>query len=340
MTAKRNQSKHLDKSVIFAFLAVFVVALTTWAFKYANNVPCEDINFAMEAKEYRVGELIKFVDNTSGAETWEWDFGDDSEKATRKQPLHIFEKEGEYQVNLLVNNVCERTETLVIKEKEEILDPSKFPVFELPESIMVGKTLEVKDMTENASTWEWRFGETASVNSKEKNAEYVFEESGLKTVSLIVNGDLKYITKKKINVLPRPGEKVVITEISQPKRDAGWNIKMAPKEEKNKIKDKPGGDGASGPMAPKAAPFINNNAFAVKLTQVADEKTRPQAFTEYFCGDINKGIVVNGKNTTFLVFCEKIKGKKVKKVKVNLIRDKGSNCIKTATIDYKKGGLF
>lgn len=324
--------RNLDTSVIYLFIGAFLISAVTLAFRYSKYAPCDEVIFTSDAKEFRAGEMVKFRDKTEGAEDWNWDFGDNSTGSYQKEPLHIFKEEGEYKVRLLVNNTCERTETVVIKEKLILIDSTKFPVFTLPETIVVGETLNVKDETENADTWEWRFGETASINAKTRNAEYVYEEPGLKTVSLVVNGDLNYITKKKINVVPKKGVKTRITEIEVPKREPGWNIKSKPSEVVTQKEEQA--------SKPSVTPYINESNFGLKVLLVSQEKSTPQAFTEYFCGNINIPIVVNGKNTTFLVFCEKIKGKKIKIKSLNLFRDKGSNCIKNVTIDYKKSGLF
>ncbi len=332
MSSGNNMRRNLDTSVIYLFIGAFLISAVTLAFRYSKYAPCDEVIFTSDAKEFRAGEMVKFRDKTEGAEDWNWDFGDNSTGSYQKEPLHIFKEEGEYKVRLLVNNTCERTETVVIKEKLILIDSTKFPVFTLPETIVVGETLNVKDETENADTWDWRFGETASINAKTRNAEYVYEEPGLKTVSLVVNGDLNYITKKKINVVPKKGVKTRITEIEVPKREPGWNIKSKPSEVVTQKEEQA--------SKPSVTPYINESNFGLKVLLVSQEKSTPQAFTEYFCGNINIPIVVNGKNTTFLVFCEKIKGKKIKIKSLNLFRDKGSNCIKNVTIDYKKSGLF
>tara|TARA_R110002049_G_scaffold68863_2_gene178357 strand:+ start:14844 stop:15842 length:999 start_codon:yes stop_codon:yes gene_type:complete len=332
MSSGNNIRKSMDSSVIYMFIGVFLISAVTLAFRYSKYAPCDEVLFSTDAREFRAGEMIKFRDKTEGAEIWTWDFGDGTTGSYQKDPLHIFKEEGEYKVRLLVNNTCERIETVVIKEKRVLIDSTKFPVFSLPESITVGETLKVKDETNNADTWEWRFGETASINATSKNAEYVYEEPGLKTVSLVVNGDLNYITKKKINVIPKKGEKVRITEIEIPKREPGWNIKSKPSEVVSQKEE--------AASKPSVTPYINESNFGLKVLLVSQEKTTPQAFSEFFCGNINIPIVVNGKNTTFLVFCEKIKGKKIKIKSLNLFREKGSNCIKNVTIDYKKSGLF
>ncbi|MCF6350817.1 MAG: PKD domain-containing protein [Flavobacteriaceae bacterium] len=331
MTEQSKMSKHIDKNVLIFFLLLFLSSASLLAYKVYKNAPCKEVMFTIDSNKFMQGELIKFSDETEGAEVWNWRFGDSTEINTSRKPIHIFKKPGEYKITLLVNNICERTETIIIKEKVELLDPNKFPKFSLPDDIIVGETLEVSDKTPNASTWEWRFGETAKANSTKKSAEYIYKTSGFKTVSLIVNGDIKYLKKIIINVLPKE-EKIVKIKSKPwsrppPKRFIKDNpINMG--EEKEEEKEKP-----------KEIPFISENDFKEKLLLVSKGELKPNHFNEYLCG-INKDIIVNKKLTTFLIFCEKIKNKKIKIKEFSILRDSGSNCIKTITINYRKTGFW
>lgn len=335
MSKKNTITAHMDTSVIRLFIGVFLLAMTTLAFRYANDAPCEEALFDHLANAYRAGEMVKFYDRTEDAEEWKWDFGDGTEASTQKNPLHIYEAKGDYTVRLLINNSCKKEVTINIDEKLILLDTTKFPKFKIPKTIMVGEKLEVSDETENAASWEWRFGETASANATTKLAEYVYEEPGLKTISLVVNNDLVYITKKKINVLPLPVDKDEVTKIGYKKRDQRDKRLDLSKAPSDMISDKKPEE-----SKPNIAPFITVTNFENKIKMVANEKLSPQAFSKFFCGDVNPLIVVNGRNTTFLVYCEKIKGKKIKIKSLDLIRNTGSNCISTFTIEYKKSGLF
>ncbi|MGJ8667127.1 MAG: PKD domain-containing protein [Patiriisocius sp.] len=338
MSANKNFTNHLDRSVLLLFLGFFLVSAGTVTYKYVNRASCNEVLFSMDAKEYRVGEMIKLTDNSPNSSQWEWDFGDSSEISTVKSPLHIFDREGEYKVKLKINDLCERVETVVIKERLKLLDSTKFPIFELPSEIRVGKTLNVKDETDNATTWEWRFGEGSTIDAKTKRATYVFEEPGIKTVSLVVNGDLEYVTKKRIEVLPLPGQKTGVADIAEIERDRPSRIKNAPTSEP--IKDAPTTatikDAPTTSDKPSAAPYISEKEFSRKVLLVSNETLTAKSFSDFFCGDINKPIIVNGDNTTFLVFCEDIKGKKVKLKSLEIFRNKGSNCITNITVEYKK----
>lgn len=294
-------------------MAFFLVFGFVFLIKVIKSSPCDEITFDIKAQRFVVGELIQFNDKTKSADSWYWEFGDQT-SASSKEALHIYKKPGEYKINLTVNNNCVTSKNIFIKEQSAIIDSTKFPVFKLPLNIRMGRTLYVEDQTKNASSWEWRFGETASANATTKKAQYNFKSPGLKTVSLIVNGNLNYITKKRIEVLPELDNNTSILDLDQDQKD--W---------KN---------------SPKTVPFINDIEFANKLLLVSQGQMSPKQFTEYFCGDLNKSIIVNQKSTAFLLFCEKIFDKKIKIKKIELFRDEGSNCIKTFTIDYKKSGWF
>lgn len=334
MDEQNNMSKHIDKNVVFFFVAVFLVSASLLGYKYYKNIPCKEVIFSFKADEFRQGELINFFDESEGAKVWSWKFGDSTEMETLKDPIHIFKKPGEYKVTLLVNNTCEKVITVNIKKKKELLDPNKIPQFTLPESIIVGEKLKVKGEFKNdASTWAWRFGETASINSKKRYTSYQYEIPGIKTVSLVVNGDMKHINEQRIHVLPKPEEKTKIPIIKSKPVPIGWRIKPKPIET---VKDKP-------KVKPKKAiPFISNDDFRAKILLVSRGKVKPNYFSEYLCNNMNIPIVVNGKSTTFLIFCQKIHNKKIKIKSKNfsLYRDKGSNCIKSITIKYSSNGIW
>ncbi len=327
--------KHLDKTVIRFFLAVFFISASVFAYRYTKYEPCKEVVFSVKAKEFRQEALIRFIDDTENANSWEWDFGDSTSVGTNREALHNYKNPGEYNVRLLINGICEKNELITIKEKLFVLDSTKLAKFELPDTINVGEVLKVTDETNNASTWEWRFGETNKANSTEKRAEYTYTEAGLKTVSLVVNGDLKHSTAKKINVLAIEKAEDVINPISKPKRPLGYAIKDKPKTLGSGIKDNP-----SGRDKPIAAPFINEDQFKNKLLFVAAKKLKATSFSKYFCGNLKKQILVNGEETTFLKFCESIKGRRLKIKDLEIHRNPGSNCITELTVKHNKFSLF
>ncbi|MFC5045003.1 PKD domain-containing protein [Aquimarina hainanensis] len=332
MKTTSNTNYHIDRSIILFFIGVIIISASVFGYRLANHTPCDIVDFSFDSSSLRVGEIIRFKDKTKGiVNEREWDFGDSTKIDTRIAPFHTYEHPGQYTVRLRINGNCEGiTQTLTIKEKAFVLDSTKLARFKVPVSIEVGKELRIKDETKNARTWEWRFGETADVNSTDKNPKYVYKTPGLKTITLIVNGDVRYGTKKKINVLPKPSlvDNKPVRRV--PRNSPKSTIPYAPTIGVAPISDKP---------KETKAPFIGLNKLKEKLLLVADEKQTAKNFNEYLCGNLNLSIVVNRKKTTFIEFCQRIKGKGIKIKELEIVRAE-NNCIKNLVIRYSKTGLF
>ncbi|MFT4670036.1 MAG: hypothetical protein ACI9M9_002602 [Flavobacteriaceae bacterium] len=337
MSKNNTESKHIDKLVIYLFIGAFLLSAGVMAFRITKDASCAEVFFTYDSSNFRAGDAVSFNDKTEGAKEWSWEFGDSTEVDYIKDPTHFYKKAGVYEIKLMVNGFCEKSKEITITERVITRDSTKYPVFVLQKTIKVGETLTVKDETENADTWEWRFGDNSSVDSKEISAQYVYAEPGLKTVSLIVNGLDEYQMKKKIEVIPIGGEKSRITEIRK-RQKRGWDIPdKAPSSEKEGVVQE-----RNGGIEPLPVPLITERLFALQLVEIAKERVKPQALgKKYFCGELDMPIYVNTKKTTFLEFCEGIKGKnKLKDLEVELIRGKSpENCIQKMIIKYKRGWL-
>jgi len=337
MSSRDGLSTHIDKLVVYLFIGAFLISASTLAFRYSKYAPCQEVYFEHNAQDTRVGQMVQFKSQSEGAEEWKWNFGDSTALNSDKDPYHIFKKEGEYEVRLLVNNICEKIETVTIKPELILRDPTKIPIFTLPDYVEVGEKFIVTDETANALSWEWRFGETTTVDATTKEVQYSYEKPGIKTVTLIVNGDYDYKTHKDITVTSTAKiESFVVDDIEEtPERDQRLELSQAPETEPVNLSDKPD----MGEEPKKEVPYITDNDFAKRIKQVSEETINLQTFAKYFCGDINIPVIERGKQKTFLRFCENIKGKKIRKIEVKLFREDGSNCITNMTIDYKKSLL-
>ncbi|WP_299219202.1 PKD domain-containing protein [uncultured Aquimarina sp.] len=327
-TSNSTTNYHMDKSVVLFFIITILVTATVFAFKYVNYTPCEIIEFSYSKTEARVDESIEFEDKTIGALEWKWDFGDSTATDSRRKLFHTFKKPGEYNVSLIVNGKCPRIETITILEKKEVLDPLKKAKFKiLTPKIRVGEKLKVQDNTLDATSWEWNFEDAIGGNSKEQNPEYVYNTEGKKTITLIPNGELKYATTQTIEVLPKKEERVrrdptVVRDVS--------TIPVDP------IGDNPIADD---PKDEFKAPFINEKSFKAKLILVSTKKASVNDFKDYLCRNLDLPIIVNRKRTTFIEFCEKIKGKGIKIKELELTRE-DNNCIKNIVLKYSKTSIF
>ncbi|OBQ56621.1 PKD domain-containing protein [Tamlana sp. s12] len=317
-------AKYLDKSVIYFFICVFLVSGSALGYRFYNSFPCEQLVMDINARSYRIGELIKFTDLTEHSKNRQWYFGDSTAVSDKREVLHVYTKPGKYVVRLRVNGNCIKETTLVIKDKKVLIDPNKIPNLKVPDSITVGQTLVLTDSTPEAHSWEWRFGETAHANATTQTASYSYESFGLKTITLIVNGDIKHMAKKRIQVYENTVlDEAPIKTIKPKKREIGWDIPYEPVVKEVEKKD-------------EKVPFISEEDFAKALIKVSQEEITEKEFEPYFCGNINKNIVVDGKNMTFLVFCQKIRGKKIKIKRLTLFRNESTNCIENINLEYNR----
>ena len=331
MSEKKITHYHMDKTVKYLFIIAFFTSASVLGYHINNRSSCNEVTFTTEAKNHAVDEAIVFNDLTLESEKWQWAFGDNS-SSFQKNPVHYYKKPGIYDIELIVNGNCVGFKTVEITEAIKVVDSTKFPVFEIQKTIRVGEKLILKDLTENASSWEWRFGETPRIDDKNRTATYIYKESGLYTVKLIVNNDLDYITKKKIRVLEKKEKASVLDNRSRrTKHVKDWNIKDNPLDyDPNK------NDSDVTVSKPKTAPNITDKNFKRMLLQVADGTKTALNFKIYFCGDINKTVTVNKKTMSFTVLCQKIANKKIGIKSLELDKEKGTNCIKNVSLIYKR----
>ncbi len=335
---QKSSSNHIDKNVILILLGTIIVAATTVVIKIFNSDPCEIVDFGVEANQYRVGEIIRFKDFSDNVTERQWSFGDSTELRYTENPFHTYANPGTYKVELVVNGKCTLEQEIVINKKVSIIDSTKIAQFKIPNTIKVGDLLQAKDLTLKATSWEWRFGETSEVNSTFQNPTYSYLTEGLKTVTLIVNGDPRYSSQKKITVLPKTGK---TTKMS--KREERRTLRQEKRDRESIIKYDPTINNAP-PASVKQEPKevkpeikqISRTAFAKKVIKVSKKEATANDFKPYLCDNLQVTTMAKGKKTTFLEFCEDIKGKKIKIKSLELFKNEKNKCIEYISIDYSK----
>lgn len=324
----------MDKRVYYLFLFVFVLAAGSFSFRYANYKPCTDVNFAYDNLEAKAGSVIQFQDKTVGASEWEWDFGDGSARKTQKNELHVFEKEGTYEVRLQVDNGCELTQIITVGPQIKAVDSTKLPEFYLPNSIIVGKPLVVRSRSENAESWEWRFGETIRANASTEIAEYVYRKPGIYTVSLVINGKIDLQQQKRIEVKPvrkveewipaNPGgsgqSSIILAEAPETRQAQETEVVEEPMSEKEKIpelKVSPS-EAKIEPATPKletekeiSRPPLDDTIIEESLQMLSLGKMSPEEFSAYFCEDKNPFVMIRGESVTFKEYCRITRRRKI-----------------------------
>lgn len=130
---------------------------------------------------------VNFQDVSTDAANWVWNFGDGSSVSNVANPEHTYEQPGSYVVSLLAVNAggcSDEVRSIVVEvgdtaRAEFAADPG-WPA-ELP---LPGADVGFTDLSANAQTWWWDFGD--GLVSNQPNPNHVYEQPGEYFVTLQV----------------------------------------------------------------------------------------------------------------------------------------------------------
>ncbi|KAF5063406.1 PKD domain protein [anaerobic digester metagenome] len=166
---------------------------------------------------------LRFLDYSSGAVTWHWDFGDGTSTAEH-EPLHTYALPGRYTVSLTVTGSDGTTSTATRYDCVVATGPGPTPSPTVSAHFTANETggpapLEVQ--FSDASTgspvhWWWQFGDGAS--STEKDPVHTYTIAGTYTVNLTVwsgNGSATASRPGYVTVGPDPRAPVAHFNLSR-----------------------------------------------------------------------------------------------------------------------------
>ena len=337
---------NLDYRIVLIFAIVFITALIIFLLRMRNSVDCEAVTLDVKSKNFLANENVMFNTNIEDAKEFEWDFGDGTPIVKIKNPTHKYIVPGKYFVRLSVNGSCYVEKEIIIKSINDIVLHETVPEIIAPEVVRVGDPVQFdyyfSDESKDVFSWEWSFGETGELDKLDENPTYVFQSPGQKRVSLIINGDVKYITAKNIFVKPRDP---VVNTFAYRQRIQD-EVKLNPgKPQKDPVDEYV----ANLPAAPspipvnkiaaaekKMAPKISSEQFEIMLLKVAEQSMTKEDFNEYICQDYEMPVIKNqSKMMNFTEFCLAIKGKKIRIESLSLSKDPENNCIVSINVNYK-----
>jgi len=150
---------------------------------------------------------VSFTDNSTGATSWSWTFGDGNTSAD-KDPTHNYSEAGNYTVVLTVNNGngsnSKTLNTIVQREKDQ---ENVLPVAAFDTDTTSGYaplSVQFTDLSQNATGWNWDFGDGAT--STEPNPTHIYSSAGNYNVNLTVDNENETASKiNTINVLEESG---------------------------------------------------------------------------------------------------------------------------------------
>ncbi len=123
---------------------------------------------------------IKFANPASDAKSWNWDFGDGT-KSTEKTPSHVYQNEGIYHVDIIVEFNNGNIDTLESYTEVVIQSPDIDYDYVVNE-VCGNYEVQFSSLDSDASFWDWDFGD--GTNSDEKDPVKIFTNSGVFQVQL------------------------------------------------------------------------------------------------------------------------------------------------------------
>ncbi len=148
-----------------------------------------------------VGEATLFTEASLDATAWSWDFGDGVISGART-PLHTFSTPGPHTVTLTVTNRNGSDSTFVAVDAR-LRPTAAFAVS--PVAPRVGQLVNFTDLSVNATTWSWDFGDGST--SVLKNPTHTYAAQGSYSVQLTISsptGDFDTTLPTLVVVNPAP----------------------------------------------------------------------------------------------------------------------------------------
>lgn len=334
-----------DLRILLFFTLFFMGAIVYFLFQFFNRVDCDTSKFYVLSEHFQSNEAVEFYDKTVNANSWEWDFGDNSELDPRQHTFHIYKRPGKYIVTLTINDNCVHAKEVVITDNNSI-NKSEMPIIIASQSITVGRPTYFRGIKQGGKTWEWSFGESDGVDDTSQNPVYTFEKAGEKIVTLVANGNFNSVARLAVYVHPKEVKKMKPLDIASYEYEKNpekfslpkGNVQKDPLEDMlqyipvaSRIESK-----KDTIKVEKKAPKISEDQFEILLLKVAEGSKVKDDFEEYLCGNFEIPVVKNGEDLlTFDQLCENIKGKTIRIDAIRLNRDKQTNGVKGLNITYK-----
>ncbi|WP_375581209.1 PKD domain-containing protein [Marivirga tractuosa] len=175
--------------------------------KFIKVIPAEaDFQLAESIESSCVPVQVAFKDLTKGAKSYFWDFGDGTTSKVAN-PIHVYNKVGDFDVTLIIANELGCQDTLIKKQFINVSGPET--AFEINEKVIcLPNKAKFTDTSVSAVKWKWVFGDGNT--STEQNPEHFYEAPGIYEVTLIAENEKgceQFYKMEDVKVLPTPDVK-------------------------------------------------------------------------------------------------------------------------------------
>jgi gliding motility-associated-like protein len=177
-------------------------------------LPVADFTFTVVC----LNSLSEFIDNSSSAAAWQWNFGDGTAPGIGPNPFHMYSAAGNFDVELVVANVFGCTDTMV---QTITVNPNPVSAFNATTACHTYPN-NFTDVSTGAVLWTWDFGD-ASPPDNNANPNHVYPNPGTYTVDLTVENifGCTHTSTQNVDVLVQPQADFTYTNVC-----AGQSVQM------------------------------------------------------------------------------------------------------------------
>ncbi|GAC1598537.1 MAG: hypothetical protein NVS3B8_11110 [Chitinophagaceae bacterium] len=342
---KKSSFFRLDEQVFFTMGGLCILSLVILAFRFAAHTPCSPVKIDVNSASLIAGNVIRFNAATQQGKTFSWNFGDGTIKNEEISITnHAYKNAGRYTVTVLVNGQCSDIQEVVVSEAKVIVNTNLQPLISATPSdtAYVNTPVHLSDVSTASTKWEWRFGQTNSIDATDRSPVYTYTIPGRKSVILKVNDRSDMTVSYSIMIidkqaeknnapkprpdLPRPAPIVILP--AQPHTDPLKPVTTEPVK-KEEAKEKP------------KAPALTNEQLKAMLMQVAEGQKRAEDFSEFLGGQLGISVTLNNNVMSFTKMCDELKSmKKIKNIKVIPVTDRETNHILSMNVIVEKKKLL
>ena len=189
-------NKLFSKGSLILFGSLVLLTLIAWGVKSCfYDVP---IRASVYPQNVELGIPIHYSDSTKDAQTVTWEFGN-GDLTNQRSGEYTFNEEGQYQVRLTINNTKCTYFLVNVKAPKKATDPNSIRIIAPDKAFQNERIVFMADG--KSDNWNWEFGETGKLDSKERNPIYFYSKIGTFQVKLFTS-DMKYPVFHTIQILP------------------------------------------------------------------------------------------------------------------------------------------
>jgi|GEM_PF-6041907 len=172
--------------------------------------------------------VVAFTNASENAESYSWDFGDNSEASIEENPTHTYATSGTYQVTLIATGEGGETKSVT----KEVIVSQEVPALTVGFTFVAdGLIVTFTNISENGVSYSWDFGD-GSPASTDQHPTHTYAASGTYTVTLTAEGqDGSESDTQEVTVIevfePAPGDVYDFFTGDEGGSNIQWNLETA-----------------------------------------------------------------------------------------------------------------